>query len=419
MLKNTAALLLVCLIAWTFYARVLRLEETPAAVPASAASFYITAQGGAPVSVSCAELELQLGMESGTLKGLTLTSLPGEGEGSLLLDGMPALLYEPISRERSQGLVMLPAAGAARVGFSFLPQTPDSVPATVYVNIGQEENSPPEAADLTLHTLREIAVTGFVSAWDADGDEMHLVITAKPAKGAVETDGLRLTYKPFAGSKGKDSLKLRACDARGAYSGEIQVDIAIGKAALIRFADMQGSTGEYAALRLYEAGVMTGEQIGTRQLFYPERTLTHAEFIVLLLSAAGLDTALPASVNTGLPMDSTIPLWQKPYIKTARERGLLPACFTPASELTCAQAVEYIDAVMRQSAPERASLRFDSAAIPASALPAYARLHAMGLLESYDAFTQPEDLLTRALAAQLLLPVYENRSLVAASPAAG
>lgn len=372
--------------------------------------FYITVQEDTPVSFSCEELELRLGLEKGELEGLTVTGLPDEKDGVLMLGGEPAQAYVPLNRKQARELLLIPTPGASRAGVSFIPKTGNSVPATVYVNITQRGNTAPLLGGLELRTMGGVTAGAYLDAWDPDGDPMSAAVIKAPKKGSAVFDGLSLTYTPYAGKTGKDSLTVRVYDSLGAYSDEAVIDIAIDKPPKARFSDMQGDLSEYHALRLSEAGVMTGERIGETYLFYPQRELTRADFIVALFSASGLESGLMPCVNTGLNSDSAIQPWQKPYIKAALDKGIIAPDFIPGEAITRAQAAAYICAAMNPPPDAPSGLRLtDLDDIPSDALSSYAALSAAGMLHAPDGKARPMLTLTRAYAARLLLPVYLNR----------
>ena len=98
---------------------------------------------------------------------------------------------------------------------------------------------------------------------------------------------------------------------------------------------MKSNPSHYAALMLREHGVMTGETLGETNLFYPQNQVGRGEFLVALFSAAGLDESLPHCVNTGLDNDTEIPVWLKPYVAVAIERGIWNLSLIHISSRTC------------------------------------------------------------------------------------
>lgn len=132
--------------------------------------------------------------------------------------------------------------------------------------------------------------------------------------------------------------------------------------------------------------------------------MTRGEFLTALLVSSGLDQELSACMNTGLKNDGTLPLWAKPYLKAALDKGIVKEENFPWEEtLTRAEAVVFthraseIDDV--KSYPLALSDKED---IPTWAVYSYQNLAAHQLLTLYSDSSQPNQTLTRADAAELL-----------------
>ena len=184
--------------------------------------------------------------------------------------------------------------------------------------------SAPVAANLELTTYRGVSVGGQLAAYDPDGGELTFEITTPPVKGTIElSDGGSFIYTPAGGKKGRDYFGYKAIDSEGNRSQEATAIIRIEKQKKsIEYADMSGRAEEYAALRLAETGVFTGEKLGERYCFYPERELSRGEFLSMCMLAAGED-AFPSVLSTGFGDDASIPAWMKGYVTTAVMCGVI------------------------------------------------------------------------------------------------
>lgn len=184
--------------------------------------------------------------------------------------------------------------------------------------------SAPVAANLELTTYRGVSVGGQLAAYDPDGGELTFEITTPPVKGTIELfDGGSFIYTPAGGKKGRDYFGYKAIDSEGNRSQEATAIIRIEKQKKsIEYADMSGRAEEYAALRLAETGVFTGEKLGERYCFYPERELSRGEFLSMCMLAAGED-AFPSVLSTGFGDDASIPAWMKGYVTTAVMCGVI------------------------------------------------------------------------------------------------
>ena len=110
-------------------------------------------------------------------------------------------------------------------------------------------------------------------------------------------------------------------DRYGNYSASATVNLRVTQQGTsIVYADMLDSAQYNAALALTEAGVMSGTQVGNQYFFYPEKSVSRAEFLVMAMNAAGIE-ALPACNTTVFADDDQIPPAMKSYVAAAYELG--------------------------------------------------------------------------------------------------
>jgi serine protease AprX len=79
---------------------------------------------------------------------------------------------------------------------------------------GGSGNSAPVAADKSVSTAKDRAVSFTLGASDADGDPLSYAIVTQPAHGSVSLDGSAATYTPNAGFVGSDGFTFKANDGR-------------------------------------------------------------------------------------------------------------------------------------------------------------------------------------------------------------
>ena len=203
---------------------------------------------------------------------------------------------------------------------------PDGTTKAV-LSIALTEDTPtvPTAADAQFNTRTDIPVTDRLPVSDAGGQQLTCRVTKQPAKGTLTVEGTTFTYEPYPGEKGKDTFDYCVTDENGYCSEQATVTIQVEKFDGVSFSDMDGNANRYAAEKLSQAGVMTGETIGSVSLFDPDRAVTREEFAVMLTALSNPDTsAMAACVNTGLSDDDAIPTWEKPYISAAKQSGRKP-----------------------------------------------------------------------------------------------
>ena len=137
--------------------------------------------------------------------------------------------------------------------------------------------------------------------------------------------------------------------------------------------------------------------------------MSRGELVILLLACRGWDTGLSPCVSTGLQNDAGIPLWLKPYIRQAIEKGIiLEGAFDTETVPTRAEAVVLccraagIDDILKY----RLDLK-DVDKIPDWAMEAYLSLAAYRMLECSDGYAYPAAPLQRGYAAALGWQLYK------------
>jgi hypothetical protein len=266
----------------------------------------------------------------------------------------------------------------------------DSV--AVSLNLQGRNNRPPTTESQDLTTYRNIALTQPFSAADPDGDPLNYKITVKPRRGEIElrSDGT-FVYTPYQNKTGRDTFKYVATDSHGNMSDEAEVRIKIDKPSTkVTYADMGGQPAHYAALRMAEQNVFTGERVGQDYYFYPDRDVTRGEFIAMALQAVGMAEDLVPTTRTGFADDARTPAWMKPYAAAALKAGIIAGVSAPDggailahdAVLSKAEAAVILNNAIRLTDAGAAPVFADEAAIPVWAYQAAVNLEAAGVLQT-------------------------------------
>ena len=304
------------------------------------------------------------------------------------------------------------SAAAAAVAFiialTFSAHAVEVVSVSVSSNPSTTSNYAPIAEKLSFTTYKDVAVHGEFAAVDPEGDLLSFCIATQPRKGRVEVSGRSFVYTPEIGKKGRDSFSYTAIDAAGNISDEATVEICIENAKVkLSYADMDGHEAEYAALRLAEAGIYVGEQIGSSYYFKPDETLSRGEFLALCLNTAGLEP-LEGISRTGFHDDADIPAWEKAYVSTALMAGVVQGystaegeiIFSASDKINGAEAMVMLNNALKITDVSEVSLSFTSNdAAPAWAAQAAANLSACSIVTGS---VLPSAELTRGEAAKML-----------------
>jgi len=406
-----AAVLAVCLSVSAFGQDIFAIKSV-LGTPDPLVDCVISVTAGEVLEFSAADLERRLQLEGGGLNGITITGLPSLSQGALYLDGVEVELYDYLNREELDRLCFVHVENVPGANVVFLPQSRDPVATNLAIQVLASENEPPVIEDTALETMKNIAKYGTVSAYDPEGGGVSLQLINKPQKGTVTFDGLSFLYQPYQDTAGSDQFTVCAVDSASAYSREAVVTVHIAKtSSTIFYKDMSGNPSTYAAVMLHENNVMTGEKTGSAYFFGPDEMTTRGDFLVMLIAAAGLEDKMQPTVNTGLPNDSQLPNWIKPYLRVAIDADIVSSeyAFNFDEIPTRAEAVVLTDRAAGISDVKDYGLALpDLDSIPEWALPSYKDLAAYKMLDLYSGYAHPNGALTNSYAADLVWQLYKH-----------
>ncbi len=353
------------------------------------------------------------------LDSILINSLPDVNAGVLMLGSASLVPGDQISMNAISGLKFYPltAPTVASTCFTFTPVfsnglAGDQVSVSLYLL--SAKNNPPIAQDLEISTYKNVAVTGFFSATDPEGDLLFYRIVKKPARGSVsiaEEGSNMFIYTPYENKTGKDSFTYVAVDSVGNASEPATVTVRIDRAnTKVTYADMSGSPAYKSALQLAESSVFVGECMGDSYFFNPDSPVTRSEFVAMAMNVAGMD-ALEGIPRPGFADDVLIPTWAKPYVASALKAGVIQGSvsetgqivFNADNTITRAEATVLLNRILDLSDVTTDVWYADSAATPAWAYQAAINLETVGIIrtDSSGALSLNSSL-TRGDAAQML-----------------
>lgn len=273
----------------------------------------------------------------------------------------------------------------------------------------QNDSAVPVAQNVEGETCVGVPIELTLSASDADGDIVLYQLTEQPRLGEVSVEGSTLSYAP--GQKtGTDKFSYTAVDANGNTAKAAQITIKVVKnRSKLTYADMDGNPAHYAAIKLSECGVMTGESIGGCAFFRPNQTVSRSEFIAM----ASVIAALPVTptAQTDFADDGGLSPWAKPFVSTAAASGLVSGYQTAGglneirgeNPITLAEAGVVVNNLLRQSLDgARFTLSAEHASDMDWAQAAVHELDRLDVLSPLAALQQPDEAITRQTACDLL-----------------
>ena len=351
---------------------------------------------------------------------IKVISIPTAAEGELLMGSVRVTAEQIISGENLAHLCFSAADDSiTKASFTFSANG-SATAITCNVHLLNGENYAPtvsmaSSATLEMITYRDREANGRLSAYDPDGDALVFEIVKAPANGSVLlTDRAEGTYvyAPRSGFVGNDEFSYVARDIYGNYSAATTVKFHVMTSGTsVTYVDMADSKAANAALALTEAGVMSGVQIGNQHFFYPERTVTRAELLVMTMHAAGI-TDVPAGSVTGFDDDADIAPAMKGYVSAAYTMGYISGtlkdgklCFLPNEEINRAEAAVMICAILGEESSGVVPTFADGAEIPVWAKESVYTLNILGVMDATDGYISPTSSLTREEAALILQAV--------------
>lgn len=367
----------------------------------------------APVgqSVRFAEDAFDVALGGEPIAALTITRLPDVTAGELMLGYGEVASAQTVRRENFSYLSFAPVSGE-EASFCFVPETRDGslgYEVRCTLRFVEGENAAPTGERGSGYTHEGLAMSGTLRASDPDGDALFFEVVSYPANGTLCLDGTTgaYTYLPNDGFDGVDAFTWRVQDENGAFGEACEVSLTVHPLSTgYYYADMAGDGAHSAALCVTERGLMSGEMIGGKPYFHPQRTLTRAAFVAMLLDAA--EVKCPDAESTGYTDDADIPHGMKGAIKYAREQGWLgeDTVFRPQEAITRAEAARIAAGVLGLSAPSYEETVRDHDEIPVGVADAlYAVFEGGYLSVMADGTLSPTATLTRAECAVMLAQV--------------
>ena len=374
----------------------------------------LSALKGEDIRFSPDDFARALNLES--VESITLTSLPPTADGSLRVGSTVLSGNQTLSASAISLMTYSPSPAASATTFKFrVNDLPYETVCKLYL-LDKENYAPtlslaPKTAT-EVSTYENVTYFGTLPCYDSDGDETFIEVVSYPEKGVLILDDATLgayRYIPYDSAVGKDSFTCVARDIYGNYSPALTVSLEVKRTeSSARFVDLADSPYHNAALAMSEARVMSGTQVGAALYFYPDQTLSRAEFTLLAMKAAGIGEVNDVD-TTVFSDDSDIPENMKSYIAAAYDLGYIKGtlvdgklCFLPNNQITRAEAAVMLANMLDLATPTFKPEFSDEDSIPSWAHSSISALAASGVIVTDGNGIKPLDPVTRAVAAQML-----------------
>ncbi len=354
------------------------------------------------------------------LGGIVIRELPSASSGKLMLGSLEVMKNQPISRSNLGALRFVPTGEGSRAEFVFEGGNEASYAVTCTLRITEKENYAPTSAGVekdrfTVKTFKNIAIYGSLPVRDPEGDDLIFEIASYPKKGlltlADREDG-QFVYTPVKNYSGKDTFTYTVTDEYGNRSPELTMTVRVTASENgTVFTDMIGHEAHYSAILLSDLGIMEGRTENGKTVFAPEERVTRAEFLCLVMKAAGLEPVKDEAV-TVFHDDSEIPAEYKAYVAMAYEKGYITGyaeeglpVFDPNDKITKGEACVMMGGILDPEAPAVRPVFADRDFIPAWVVDDAEALVALGVVKTDGGYLSPFEGVSRAEAAELIAAV--------------
>jgi len=348
---------------------------------------------------------------------ITITALPPQASGTLMVGNTPAAVNQSISAANLNYLRFVPSDTCLESTFRFKASAEYSMECAIRcitsVNFAPETD--PAEATSALWTQRDISIYGTLHGRDPDGDAITFEITEYPKSGLITlTDPSLGNYKytPYDGFTGADSFRYAVYDRFGNYSEEQIITIKVDKPITeLVFADMSEHWAHNAALVMVSDNTMEVTSTGGKIFFNPEENMTREEFLVTVMKGLGAEE-IP-TCDTVFADNAKISEKNRGYVDRAYNLGIIRGssvdgkiCFNPTEEITRAEAAVILNAILGLESPDTVPVFADSSSVPAWAQSSLYALHDAGILNGTDVGTLASSApMSRAQTAQVLLTI--------------
>lgn len=265
---------------------------------------------------------------------------------------------------------------------------------------------------LNIETYRDIKISGVLSAYDPEGDELTYEIVKYPSNGIISIDDKQrgmYTYMPNTSYTGSDSFKYVVRDKYGNYSESKEVELTVSaQSTSMVYSDLLDDEIYRYAIAMTENGLMNGIKIGNCYYFEANREISRAEFVVTAMNAIGIKN-VPETDLTGFADNADIGEEMRGYISLAYSKGYISGIksdgniyFRPDDKIKLSEAAVILSNMIGYAKPDVIPVFADRDSIPQWSSDAIESLYTLGILELPDKTVGANNVLTKGNMAKIL-----------------
>ena len=266
-------------------------------------------------------------------ESITVTRLPMESEGTLLLAGRRVKSGQTVKKRALSNFIFVPKnRSVTEASFSFRINgagTGEEICFTL--RFTSDKGSAPTVAEdaiLSFSTQADIPIIGKLSGGDADGDRIEFITVVPPTSGALvisdRTTG-NFTYTPMPGYVGRDEASYVIRDEYGNFSEVIGIVLNVGeRLSSVVLSDMENRSEYGAAVAMCAMGIMGVSERGGLYYFSPDERVTRADFVMMAMKVCGIE---PSGEKSFFDDDAEVPAPMRGYISAAAKSGFIDGDF--------------------------------------------------------------------------------------------
>ena len=355
------------------------------------------------------------------VSSIKITALPPSKAGKLMLDNLYVVENQIIKREDFSMLKFVGKSESYEATFKFKPNGFDYEIECSLVPLSSVNYSPvaSNGATISASTMKNLSCFGTLLGFDPEGDELKFEIVSYPKKALViltNNNTGDYVYTPYINAKGTDSFSYRVRDSHGNYSEMCTVEINIeNKNAEMSFSDVE-SLDLYAVNTVCESGLMDcfSNGDGTYR-FCPDEIMSREEFISLIMDVMGAKD-VPKINKTRFADDKDIDPRYKGYLESAFSLGIIKGTvkvdgvhIRPKDPITLAEGAVIINNIIGAKSDTCLAVFSDNDEIPSWARDSIESLTELGILKKDEGYISPNDPLTKAQIATILMSLLKYR----------
>ena len=360
------------------------------------------------------------------VKSITISTLPEDNCGKLMLENLYVVKNQVISREDFSLLKFVSSSvtESQETFFTFIPNGSEYEIECSLKSIEKVNFSPvaSNGEEVNVWTQENISNYNTLLGYDPDGDDLKYEIVNYPKKGLLTLTNIstgEYIYTPHKDARGVDAFSYRVRDEYGNYSENCTVNIKVDKlrvSLVINDLDDDRYLNAVIVMKDYEIMECFKNEDGTFS-FKPNEKITKEEFIYLLMTTMGAKN-VPTLNKTRFADNDDISPQYRGYVEGDLSLVIIKGenksdglYFYPKNEITLAEAATIINNVIGAKVNNKQTFK-DDESIPEYAKNDIYALTEVGIFSGEGGEIKANNPLSRSQTAQILLSLLQYKGKI-------